>query len=255
MYELPNGKKRCLNDLMSHFEEIQKDSERQTEINTIKNDFETCNIDVSIELLTKLFGILVINSFGIMIRDSINGYEHCGSGLYICASGLDHSCSPNVFAVANKNCLQLRARKNIAIDEEFFISYIDTQMPKPKRQSELKSRYYFDCQCTRCEFEEKDIQNNNDNNNNNNNFMNFISEKQMDSLSINQPNNEYNPNLTFGLLEELKRRLSHEKSKDFEEELNGCVSYVKKHITVAHGQHHYFYQLFTDIVQSQGFKI
>ncbi len=251
MYDLPNGKKRCLNDLMNHFDEIQKDNERQIEINAIKKDFENCNIDISTELLTKLFGTLVVNSFGIVVRDSFDGFMHCGSGLYISASILDHSCAPNVYAIANKNSLQIKAKKNIAINEELFISYIDTQLPKSKRQSELKSRYYFDCHCSRCEFEEKDIQVNK--NNKNNNFLNCLSEEKKNLLSIKEI--EYNPNMTFGLIEDLKLRLSHKNSEDFVGDLNEHISYVKKHIMIAHGQHHFFYQLFTDIVQSNGYNI
>jgi SET and MYND domain-containing protein len=155
-YDLPNGQKRCLNDLMTHFDEIQKDNERQSEIIAIKKNFEKCKIVISVELLTKLFGILVINSFGIAVKTSVNSFIYCGSGLYVLGSVLDHSCDPNVYVISDGNCLEIRAMKNIATNDKLLISYIDTKMPKQKRQSELKSKYYFDCSCSRCESEDKD---------------------------------------------------------------------------------------------------
>jgi SET and MYND domain-containing protein len=45
----------------------------------------------------------------------------------------------------------LRTLRPIKKDEEIYISYIDATNPFHRRQSELKARWFFDCNCTKCE--------------------------------------------------------------------------------------------------------
>lgn len=63
---------------------------------------------------------------------------------------VNHSCDPNAFIVMNNQHLSMRSLKAIAKDEEVFISYIDTTYPFPRRQAELKERFFFTCKCTKC---------------------------------------------------------------------------------------------------------
>ena len=46
--------------------------------------------------------------------------------------------------------MSLIAIRPILKDEEITISYIDDTHPKTKRQQELRERYFFECQCKRC---------------------------------------------------------------------------------------------------------
>lgn len=62
----------------------------------------------------------------------------------------NHSCDPNAFIVMDSQRLSMRSLKDIAKDEEVFISYIDTTYPFSRRQTELKERFFFDCKCTKC---------------------------------------------------------------------------------------------------------
>jgi SET and MYND domain-containing protein len=47
--------------------------------------------------------------------------------------------------------ISIRTLKPIKKNEEIFISYIDTTNPYPRRQSELKSRWFFTCRCSKCQ--------------------------------------------------------------------------------------------------------
>lgn len=46
--------------------------------------------------------------------------------------------------------LFVKAVRPIKKDEQVFISYIDTTTPYEVRRQELKERYFFDCQCSKC---------------------------------------------------------------------------------------------------------
>jgi hypothetical protein len=45
----------------------------------------------------------------------------------------------------------VRALKPINKDEEVYISYIDASNPYHRRQSELKARWFFQCDCSKCQ--------------------------------------------------------------------------------------------------------
>jgi hypothetical protein len=63
---------------------------------------------------------------------------------------LNHSCNPNAFVMMDGPAVSLRTLKPIGKDEEVYISYIDATNPYPRRQSELESRWFFKCNCTKC---------------------------------------------------------------------------------------------------------
>jgi len=63
----------------------------------------------------------------------------------------NHSCDPNAAAVFDGARLSFRSLKPIEKDEEVFISYIDGSNPFSRRQHELKDRYHFTCNCSKCE--------------------------------------------------------------------------------------------------------
>ena len=69
---------------------------------------------------------------------------------------MNHSCTPN--AVFNFEGPQLRVRSTeiIPAGEEITISYVDLAESFDWRQEELKSKYFFDCKCKKCEKEARD---------------------------------------------------------------------------------------------------
>ncbi|KAF1911545.1 hypothetical protein BDU57DRAFT_92613 [Ampelomyces quisqualis] len=64
---------------------------------------------------------------------------------------VNHSCEPNAFAMMDGASTSLRTLRPINKGEEIYISYIDASNPFHRRQSELKARWFFDCNCTKCQ--------------------------------------------------------------------------------------------------------
>ncbi|KIM76188.1 hypothetical protein PILCRDRAFT_78079 [Piloderma croceum F 1598] len=72
---------------------------------------------------------------------------------------INHSCDPNaviVFPRANRSpskhepLMQLVALREIRANEEILTAYIDTTLPRMKRQQSLQETYSFDCRCGLC---------------------------------------------------------------------------------------------------------
>ena len=66
------------------------------------------------------------------------------------AAKANHSCEPNTVVVFDGPRLFFRSLKTIKKDEEVFIAYIDISDPFLRRQSILKERWHFVCQCSKC---------------------------------------------------------------------------------------------------------
>lgn len=90
-----------------------------------------------------------INSHRIFNLDS----ERVGIGLYLGSSVFGHSCSPNAITVFKGIKLQVRAVKNIPLNEPITISYCDLILIRSERQAILKQIYDFDCLCDRCSYD------------------------------------------------------------------------------------------------------
>ncbi|KAF8199778.1 hypothetical protein K438DRAFT_1822486 [Mycena galopus ATCC 62051] len=76
------------------------------------------------------------------------------SGLFLKASRLNHSCSPNVIHRFNSKsfALTVHAVRPIAKGEEIVHSYINQESTatRDERRSLLRDRYHFDCVCDHC---------------------------------------------------------------------------------------------------------
>ena len=62
----------------------------------------------------------------------------------------NHSCIPNAVVVFDGRSVALRASKVILKGEQVFISYITATEDRSSRQKDLKQRYFFSCQCEKC---------------------------------------------------------------------------------------------------------
>jgi hypothetical protein len=77
-----------------------------------------------------------------------------GTGCFTQFAMINHSCIPN--AVIQFTCgeterkLIVKALRDIAMDEEITVSYIDVMQSTSKRQSILEEMYKFRCTCMRC---------------------------------------------------------------------------------------------------------
>ena len=79
-----------------------------------------------------------------------------GQGVYTIGACFNHSCDPNVqvsYCNQNDETLVVLALRDIAAEEELFISYIDEAKPFIHRQQQLFEHYLFTCLCTKCQRE------------------------------------------------------------------------------------------------------
>lgn len=77
-----------------------------------------------------------------------------GTGIYLGASIIDHSCRPNALATFDGTTIQIRLLEDYNGSEidfsKIFISYIDLMDSPDVRKEKLLAQYYFDCKCARC---------------------------------------------------------------------------------------------------------
>ncbi|KAH6614323.1 hypothetical protein C7974DRAFT_74191 [Boeremia exigua] len=74
-----------------------------------------------------------------------------GTSLDIITSLVNHSCDPNAFVVFEGNSLCVRSMRKLSAGEEITQCYTDVDTNVLLRQEMLKSEYFFDCCCERCE--------------------------------------------------------------------------------------------------------
>ncbi|XP_059761303.1 histone-lysine N-methyltransferase SMYD3 isoform X1 [Balaenoptera ricei] len=98
------------------------------------------------------FAKVICNSFTICNAEM----QEVGVGLYPSMSLLNHSCDPNCSIVFNGPHLLLRAVRDIEAGEELTICYLDMLMTSEERQKQLRDQYCFDCDCFRCQTQDKD---------------------------------------------------------------------------------------------------
>ncbi|ELK10625.1 SET and MYND domain-containing protein 3 [Pteropus alecto] len=82
--------------------------------------------------------------------------QEVGVGLYPSMSLLNHSCDPNCSIVFNGPHLLLRAVRDIEAGEELTICYLDMLMTSEERRKQLRDQYCFECDCSRCQTQDKD---------------------------------------------------------------------------------------------------
>ena len=101
----------------------------------------------------------LIDTFYVTLEETVGQFlNNEGSGLYLRQSKINHSCSPNAeirFPYSN-NILQVVALRDINVDEEICISYLDEcqlNRSRHSRQKHLQENYLFLCECEKCQEE------------------------------------------------------------------------------------------------------
>jgi len=81
-----------------------------------------------------------------------------GSGLFLLANSMNHSCEPNVMSVSASNdyVTTVIALTTIKVGDELNISYINEDLCFTERQNLLKDLYLFTCTCSKCQREKSD---------------------------------------------------------------------------------------------------
>ncbi|XP_035905515.1 histone-lysine N-methyltransferase SMYD3 isoform X2 [Anopheles stephensi] len=149
---------RKFSDLMPHEENIQKDLKRMDHFASLFVVLQRLLDEVArpskMELL-RIYGKMCINTFNILD----NEMNTIGTGMYIGASIIDHSCRPNVVVSFDGETLKMRLLEDYPEQEldfgKLFISYIDLIDTTDVRREQLSERYYFDCDCDRCRDEQE----------------------------------------------------------------------------------------------------
>lgn len=101
----------------------------------------------------------LIDAFYMKLEDTVGQFlNNEGSGLYVTQSKINHSCNPNAeirFPFSN-NVLQVVALREIGLNEEITISYLDEchlDRSRHSRQKYLQENYLFMCECEKCQEE------------------------------------------------------------------------------------------------------
>ncbi|XP_058449931.1 histone-lysine N-methyltransferase SMYD3 [Malaya genurostris] len=146
---------RRFGNLMTHENNIREDKKRmehfQSLVVVLQSLIDESVMPSNVELL-QIFGRMCINSFNIL-DDEMNSI---GTGIYLGASVMDHSCRPNAVATFDGPTLHVRLLEDYSSGSEIdiskiFISYIDLMDTPDVRRERLRSRYYFECECDRCQ--------------------------------------------------------------------------------------------------------
>ncbi|EGZ10465.1 hypothetical protein PHYSODRAFT_518318 [Phytophthora sojae] len=102
--------------------------------------------DLELEIL-KLFGRVNCNAFSVA-NEFTN--EAVGIGLYPEGALFNHDCDPNCVVSFKGREMQVRVVRDIEVDEELTVSYVELLQSTKARRRELKESYFFDCECKRC---------------------------------------------------------------------------------------------------------
>ncbi|KAH7725435.1 Protein SET-18 a [Aphelenchoides avenae] len=145
-------KERKFDELVAHTEDIRKDTERYAHFEKLFTKMSAYRKDEMIEKerFFEIYCRVTINSHG--VQDVKNG-DDVGLSLDLGVSKYDHSCRPNCSMIFDGTRVYVRPLSPDANPWEYnnsFISYTDVGRSRYRRQEDLKSKWYFDCQCERC---------------------------------------------------------------------------------------------------------
>ncbi|XP_017770088.1 PREDICTED: histone-lysine N-methyltransferase SMYD3 isoform X2 [Nicrophorus vespilloides] len=145
------GNFRMFKDLMSHYTDLKENSKKMEHFvslyGVLHEFFGGVGLPNSAELMG-MYGRMCVNSFNICDSELVS----LGTGIYLGASIVDHSCKPNAVATFEGVTLSIRCTEELpSLDwSQIFISYIDTMNTPKVRQEDLMYTYYFLCQCPKC---------------------------------------------------------------------------------------------------------
>ena len=155
-FQLPNGKKRYFEDLVSNAKELRMQLIEMNILNDWHDLYENflCWIGDSLPSFADFFDIFAkwrTNSCGIDATNFDNPCTGIAAGLYLGYSALDHSCDFNAVWINVGKEMIVRTIHEVENFSDVRISYIDVTKKTQDRKKVLKEHYFFDCKCLRCE--------------------------------------------------------------------------------------------------------
>ncbi|XP_065859464.1 methyltransferase FGSG_00040-like [Euphorbia lathyris] len=118
----------------------------------VDNNLENEDLDKA-----RLMNILDVNS---LVEASVsskvlgNNRHLYGVGLWVLASFINHSCTPNSRRLHIGDYILVHVSRDVKSGEEITLPYFDILSPLEKRKEMLKE-WGFNCNCKRCKFEEE----------------------------------------------------------------------------------------------------
>ncbi|CRG92185.1 N-lysine methyltransferase SMYD2 [Talaromyces islandicus] len=102
--------------------------------------------DMDEGLIASLFTRLDVNTFNLVT------YDYTPIGLYLdpYSSLMNHSCAYNAIVVFDGDRMTVKSTRPMRLDEQVFVSYIDTTYCVSTRRRQLRQRYGFECECVKC---------------------------------------------------------------------------------------------------------
>ncbi|KAB8233323.1 S-adenosylmethionine-dependent methyltransferase [Aspergillus alliaceus] len=153
---LRSGRKRYSDEeldlffqLETHIKEIRDQNPAQWEriALTSKAVKAYSGTDIKEELISTFGAKLELNSFNLTNAF----YDRIGLYIHPYAAILNHNCNYNAVVGFEAEQLYIKAIRPIQKGEQIFISYIDTTNPVHIRRNQLRERFYFDCECPKCQ--------------------------------------------------------------------------------------------------------
>ena len=147
--ELPNGQKRSFKSLISHHKEFMDDLAKMEEFARHYCLLQMCLGDKlpSKSDVMSIYGKHLCNQLAIF-----GEFVNIGIGLYLDASAIDHSCDFNTLYVSKGKEIILRTVNLVEDFNDLRITYIPNLSDRTKhRRKELMDKYFFLCDCMRCQ--------------------------------------------------------------------------------------------------------
>lgn len=153
--EEPSSLSKCWDYLVDHTKELEAEAENrevlQNEYNELGNILSKVDMP-SYETFVNIYSKILVNSFSLR-SDRTSTPEHFGTGIYLVASLLNHSCSPNCTVVFQGRQLSIVATKDVPsgyIPNVAFITYVNSLDDTSTRREQLKTTWHFTCDCSLC---------------------------------------------------------------------------------------------------------
>eukprot|EP01060_Flectonema_neradi_P033754 TRINITY_DN5748_c2_g1_i2.p1 TRINITY_DN5748_c2_g1~~TRINITY_DN5748_c2_g1_i2.p1 ORF type:complete len:298 (+),score=44.45 TRINITY_DN5748_c2_g1_i2:39-932(+) len=109
---------------------------------------------LSKEFVDSIIGGLALNGHTVPLPISTAGPKHYGSGVYVLAATLNHSCSPSACLVPDGNSTDIvvKATRPIKTGDEITLCYVPQGFNLNQRKERLQ-KYEFTCACEKCQLE------------------------------------------------------------------------------------------------------
>nr|XP_045584411.1 histone-lysine N-methyltransferase ASHR1-like isoform X2 [Procambarus clarkii] len=147
---------RRFRDLMNHYADIKKSEERKADADALIEELKMYIGEEYIPNYSDFLGIygrMLVNRFSLMEKTLLT----IGSAMYLSASIFDHACKPNCFISFTGKKVQIRTLVDMPVLDysKCRIGYVDPVNSVTSRRENLYKKWFFWCDCSLCQDEER----------------------------------------------------------------------------------------------------